>query len=316
MTSSPATPPSRSAFRHRFEGAELRRLLMECVRRMPPSAQRAVVPPATTLFYAALPDARRAIDGNLSVVLGPAGALQRHRRAYKLLVHYAQSVAYLYALHAGAAMPVESRFVHLDRFEGPVAEGKGVITITGHFGAWQLMPYLLHSRAHMPPVTMAMAEEPNRRLSDLEAQLRRRFKIVYTTGSPFVLLELQKVLRAGEVVGMQFDRQVGAGYASLPFFGKPASFPLGAVMLARMSRAPIVPIFSVYPDGDRARVEVHYEEPIRVAHTRDRDRDLREALARTVAVYERWVARYPLQWFNFYDFWGPPELRGLSRRRA
>jgi len=285
---------------------------MQLVRRMPPSTQRALVPPMTSLFYAAIPAVRRAIEANLSVVLGPASRLEQHRRAYQLLVHYAQSIAYLYALHSGAPMPVAARFVNLRRFEDAVSAHKGVITITGHFGAWQLMPYLLHSRAHMPPVTMAMAEEPNRQLSELETQLRSRFKIIYTTGSPFVLLELQKVLRAGEVVGMQFDRQVGAGHLPLPFFGRPASFPVGAVMLARMSGAPIVPIFSVYPDGDRSRVEVHYEEPIVVSHTRDRDRDLREALARTVSVYESWVRRYPLQWFNFYDFWAPPSNPSLK----
>jgi KDO2-lipid IV(A) lauroyltransferase len=298
--------PSRHAFRHRFEGPELRRLLTNFMARLPPAGSRAIVPVATTAFYAAIPEARRAIERNLAVVLGEAGPIERHRRSFQLFVHYAQSVAYLYAMHAGARVPVEARFVDLHNFEGAFHEGNGVITITGHFGAWQLMPYLLQTRAHMPPVTMAMAEEPNRALSELEAKYRSKFKIIYTTGSPFVLLELQKVLRAGEVVGMQFDRQVGAGHLSMPFCGRPASFPIGAVMLARMSGCPIVPVFSVYPDGDRSRVEVHYDKPIEVAHTRDRQRDVNEALAKTTAVYERWVRRYPLQWFNFYDFWAPP----------
>lgn len=282
--------------------------MTELVGRLPPRGSRAIVPLATTAFYAAIPGARHAIEKNLDVVLGEVGLLERHRRSFQLFVHYAQSIAYLYAMHAGAKLPVQTRFVNLKNFEGAFHDGKGVITITGHFGAWQLMPYLLQTRAHMPAVTMAMAEEPNRELSELEAKYRSKFKIIYTTGSPFVLLELQKVLRAGEVVGMQFDRQVGAGHLSLPFFGRPASFPIGAVMLARVSGCPIVPVFSVYPDGDRSRVEVHYEEPIFVAHTRERDRDVREAVARTTAVYERWVRKYPLQWFNFYDFWAPPTV--------
>ncbi len=280
-------------------------MLFEFVRRVPPAAQRAAVPPATSVFYAAIPEARHAIDANLTVVLGGAGAIERHRRAFGLFVNYAQTIVYLYSLHAGGAMPVDLRFVALENFERSFHDGNGVITITAHLGAWQLMPYLLHSRAHMPPVTMAMAEEPNRRLSEFEQKLRAKFNIIYTTGSPFVLLELQKVLRRGEVVGMQFDRQVGAGHASVPFFGRPATFPIGAVMLARLSGCPIVPVFAVYPGGDRSRVEVHYEAPIQVAHTRDRAADVGDALARTTAVYERWVRRYPLQWFNFYDFWAP-----------
>ena len=286
----------------------MRRALLEIVRHVPGSAQRALVPPATALFYAALPEARRAIAGNLDVVMGPASALERHRRTYELFVYYAQSIAYLYSMHSGGSLPVEARFVDLHHFDDARRDHRGVITITAHLGAWQLMPYLLRSRTHMPPVTMAMAEEPNRALSDLEKELRSSFKIIYTTGSPFVLLELQKVLRQGEVVGMQLDRQVGAGYTTLPFFGRPASFPLGATMLARMSGCPIVPIFSAYPDGDRRRVDVTYCEPIFVAHTKDRERDLREAMEKTTTIYEQWVRRYPTQWFNFYDFWAPPTV--------
>ena len=283
-------------------------MLMRWARSTPPIAQRLVIPPVTGLFYAALPEARANIEANLQQVLGPASALERHRRAYLLLIYYAQSVAYLYALHSGAPLPVDVRFVNRERIDACLAEGKGVITTTGHLGAWQLMPYLLRSRSDAQHITMAMAEEPDRRVSAFEREVRSQFDIVYTTASPFALLELHKVLREGQVVGMQLDRQVGAGHMPLPFFGKPASFPIGAVLLARLAQCPIVPVFAVYPDGDQSRVEVHYEEPIRVQQTRDRKADLRQALEHTVAVYEKWVRRYPLQWFNFYDFWAAPTV--------
>lgn len=199
-------------------------MLIEFVRRIPPQATRAVVPVATSVFYAAIPDARRAVDGNLEVVLGPAGAVERHRRAFQLFVTYARSVTYLYTLHAGGRLPCDVRFVDPHHYEGAFRDGKGIITITGHFGPWQLMPYLT-SRPNTPRVTLAMAEEPNRRLSEFEAKLRSRFNIIYTTGSPFVLLELQKVLRRGEIVGMQFDRQVGTGHLTLPSSAGPRPSP-------------------------------------------------------------------------------------------
>jgi lauroyl/myristoyl acyltransferase len=288
---------------------------MQVMKRMPPLAQRWIVPPATTAFYAALPEVRRTIDANLAAVLGDCPALDRHVRSWSLLAYYAQTVSYLYALHSGAPLPVAPTFTNLSTFEDLVDKGEGVVTITGHVGAWQLLPYLFKSRKRMPPVTMAMAEEPHAGISALEASLRRQFDIVYTTGSPFVLLELHKILRQGKVVGMQFDRQVGAGYEELPFFGRPASFPIGAVVLARLARCPIVPLFACYPDGDRSRVEVVYEEPIYVAHTSDKRRDIHDALVRTVQVYESWVRRYPLQWFNFYDFWAPPDVSASAQGR-
>ena len=160
MADSPLSPaPSRSAHRHAFEGPALRRLLMQVMKRMPPLAQRWIVPPATTAFYAALPDARRAIDLNLETVMGPGNGLERHVRAWSLFAYYAQSVSYLYALHSGAPLPISPTFTNLARFEAEVDKREGVVTITGHFGPWQLLPYLMRSRTRIPPVTMAMAQE-------------------------------------------------------------------------------------------------------------------------------------------------------------
>jgi KDO2-lipid IV(A) lauroyltransferase len=51
------------------------------------------------------------------------------------------------------------------------------------------------------------------------------------------------------------------------------------------------------------QITVYYEEPIEVPHTRDRAADLTRATAAAAAVYERYVRRWPEQWFNFFDFW-------------
>ncbi len=54
---------------------------------------------------------------------------------------------------------------------------------------------------------------------------------------------------------------------------------------------------------------MYVEKPIEVAHTRDRERDAREAMAAAVGVYESYVRRHPEQWFNFHDFWTPARTR-------
>ena len=103
---------------------------------------------------------------------------------------------------------------------------------------------------------------------------------------------------------MQIDRHLGGPVAEIEFFGRKASFPLGPAMLSRATRAPIVPVFMLR-QGLRGFV-AEVEEPIEVDRTADRDADLREGTERIVRVYERYVRRYPYQWFNFHDFWAPP----------
>jgi KDO2-lipid IV(A) lauroyltransferase len=154
-------------------------------------------------------------------------------------------------------------------------------------------------------MTMAMAEEPNAALAAFEEQFRSKFRIVYTTRSPFATLELAKILRRGELVGMQLDRHLGGPHVMLPFCGAPAPFPVGPATLARATGCPIVPVFML-AGRDRRDCTFYVERPIEVAHTRDRAADVREAMARTVEVYERYVRRHPDQWFNFHDFWKAP----------
>jgi KDO2-lipid IV(A) lauroyltransferase len=299
------------SFRHRFEGPLFRRVFLGGIRTIPPTLQRASMPLWGGLAYALVPSARRAVEANLARVLADAPRAEVRRQARRLFVHYAQSLTDMYAFHLGHAVPIAVEFDGRERVERVVDGGRGAVTVTGHLGAWQVTPFLIKKKGALPPLTMAMAEEPNARVGEFEARFRARQRIVYTTQSPFSLIELSSRLRRGELVGMQLDRRVGGPEAEVPFFGAAARFPLGAATLARSTGCPIIPLFSLYADERRRTVRVCYEAPIEVERTRDRAADLASATARLVAVYERYVRAHPDQWFNFYDFWGEA---GTARR--
>jgi lauroyl/myristoyl acyltransferase len=116
---------------------------------------------------------------------------------------------------------------------------------------------------------------------------------------PAIGLELLAALRRGEVVAVQGDRALGTrGDVSIPFFGRPAPFPLGPFLLARAARVPIVPAFCVLDGDDRYAVQV--AKPMTV------ERGEEEAAARAwVAALEDVVREHPTQWFNFFDVWSP-----------
>jgi KDO2-lipid IV(A) lauroyltransferase len=292
------------AFRHRFEGPFYRRVMMLGIKNISLPVQRATMPFWAGIFYVLVPRARRAIEHNLSRVLGPAGPVEEKARSFRLFVNYAQSIANLYCLHSGQPVPVEATTVGQEHIFKLQAEGRGAVVATGHLGFWQIAPILMQRKSY-PPLTMAMAEEPNAGTAEWERQFREKFRIVYTTRSPFATLELANVLRRGELVGMQMDRFAGGPHIWLPFCGRPAPFPIGPATLARATGAPLVPTF-IIAEAERTRCTFHVEAPIEVARTHDRDADVREATERMVAVYERYVRMYPEQWFNFFDFWNPP----------
>ncbi|HZS40243.1 MAG TPA: lysophospholipid acyltransferase family protein [Polyangia bacterium] len=303
------TPPSKGtdrqslgrAFRHRFEGPFWRRMFLAGVRGLSPAMQRATMPMWAGIFYLLVPRARRIVERNLAQVCGPLPPAQTKARSFRLFVNYAQSITNMYAAHLGQPLP-RAEFLGHEYLRPLVAARQGAIMLTGHMGYWQIAHFLLAGRNWLPPITMAMAEEPNRALAEFEEQFRAKLRIVYTTSSPFASIELAGILRRGEFVGMQLDRYLGGAHARLPFCGRPAPFPLGPATLARATGCPLVPVF-VVSGPDRASCKVIVEPPIEVARTRDREADAREAMERVVEVYQSFVRRYPEQWFNFYDFW-------------
>ncbi len=173
----------------------------------------------------------------------------------------------------------------------------GFISPSAHVGNWELAGRLLAGRTART-THIVVAEEEAR---GLEQWVRRdgggvRF---VTRSRPTVSLELVAALRRGEVVAAQADRALGTrGDVLIPFFGKPAPFPLGPFLLASAVRVPVVPAFCLL--GADYRYTVKVAEPFSVPRGGEA-----EAARAWVAMLEDVVREHPTQWFNFFDIWNP-----------
>ena len=173
----------------------------------------------------------------------------------------------------------------------------GFISPSAHVGNWELAGRLLAGRTART-THIVVAEEEAR---GLEQWVRRdgggvRF---VTRSRPTVSLELVAALRRGEVVAAQADRALGTrGDLLIPFFGKPAPFPLGPFLLASAVRVPVVPAFCLL--GADYSYTVKVAEPFSVPRGGEA-----EAARAWVAMLEDVVREHPTQWFNFFDIWNP-----------
>src|SRR5262249_1186385 len=101
-----------------------------------------------------------------------------------------------------------------------------------------------------------------------------------------------------EVVCMKIEsRGPLAGSTPVPFFGRPTHFQVGPFAVARVARAPLVPVF-VLRRGLR-----HYELHITGRYDVRTPAEAHPALAQTVPSYEELIRRHPMQWQMFEEVW-------------
>jgi lauroyl/myristoyl acyltransferase len=280
---------------HRYNRAAFYRLA-ETSSVLPRELRLAIARQVGRLAPRLLPAERRAIRKALGLITGASG-----RRLNALTVDLFGDFAICFAdLISTNRQSAERLFrlaasvtgaEHLDRQPG------GVVSVTAHVGNWELGGRLLANRlARRTHVVVSPAEAP-----ELRRWVRRdgegmRF---VPRGHPSVGVELLAALRRGEVVALQADRALGnGGDVWIPFFGRPAPFPLGPFHLARAAGVPVVPAFCIL--DARRRYEVRIAAPIAVR----RGEEAAAAWA-WVAVLESVVRAHPTQWFNFFDTWDP-----------
>jgi lauroyl/myristoyl acyltransferase len=182
----------------------------------------------------------------------------------------------------------------LERIMSPTG---GFISPSAHVGNWELAGRLLAGRAARTTHVVVAKEEAR----ELEQWVRRDGNGVrfVTRSRPTISLELVAALRRGEVVAVQGDRALGTrGDALIPFFGKPAPFPLGPFLLASAVGVPMVPAFCLL--GADYRYLIKVLEPMKVPRGGEE-----EAARAWVTVLEGVVREHPTQWFNFFDIWNP-----------
>ena len=172
----------------------------------------------------------------------------------------------------------------------------GIVSVTAHVGNWELAGRLLAGRAARRTNVVVAPDA-----ADLGRWVRRDGDGVRFVArrSPAIGIELLAALRRGEVVAVQGDRALGTrGDLAVPFFGRPAPFPLGPFLLARAARVPVVPAFCLLDASHRYRV--HVGKPMFVERG-----DEEAAAGAWVTALEDVVREHPTQWFNFFDVWNP-----------
>jgi KDO2-lipid IV(A) lauroyltransferase len=182
--------------------------------------------------------------------------------------------------------------------------GKGTIVVTGHFGNVVLLRYACY--LDIPPRSVVIRRLDNpyleRYLSSIlnghdvtmirpDGALKRMYELLLQNTLTVTLADQ----KAGGTP------RVGRHGTVADFFGIPSQTHITAPLLARRSGASVITVFVIRKGPGRYRVEVN--EPMKLVHTDDEQADLKLNARSLNRVYERYIRKYPDQWFWLHRRW-------------
>ena len=197
-----------------------------------------------------------------------------------------------------------------DVFEAARAEGKGVIVVTGHLGNWEIGGSYVAARG--VPIDGIARRMENPLFDGFLTRTRERLGMRVVWDGEAVR-RTPRALKEGRIVAFLVDQgALGLASTFVPFFGRPAKTPRGPAVFALRLGVPGLFGASIrQPDG---RFRLSFER-VPIQDTGDRERDVDAIVAEYTRTLERWVRRYPEQYFWQHRRWKhqppdtPPELR-------
>jgi len=233
--------------------------------------------------------------------------LETFRRSFQRLGHLAAEVARLPRLSRARAA---SRVIYeagrgLENYQQARRMGRGVLFVTAHISAWELLPSAHALLGH--PLTFVVRPLDNVFLESWTNRVRSRFGN-RTLPKNNVLRDVVKVLRQHQDIGFLLDQNVQEKEAVFaPFFGLPAATSPVVAALAIRTGAPVVAGF-IYPQGRTGHYAIRFYPPI-VATKQDTVPILTSQIN---ALIEEVIREYPDCWlWGHRRFHTQPDGRSL-----
>lgn len=251
--------------------------------------------------YYAWPRGRRYAKENMARVLGngaegkTVGRLARQslRNYCKYLVDFMR-----FPLLEADKIAELVAFSGWDNFDHALEEGKGVILVGMHLGNWDMGA--AHIAVHQYPINViAETFQPpplNRWVQGARTRLGMKVIPMEHAVRPVI-----KALRRNEMVALLIDQPDSDEGVLVDFFQSRTRVPGGAAVLALRTGARIVPGGMIRLANNRY---LGFAEPsIAFEPTGDFARDIQTLTQLIMSALEKWVRRYPDQWYMFRPLW-------------
>lgn len=217
---------------------------------------------------------------------------------YRSYFVFGQTIIDKIAISSGLRDKFTYTFDGIDQLQTILQANKGGILISAHVGNFEIAEYFLNELEENVAISLLTTDAEH---SDIKAYIesvttKSSIKFIIIKDDLSHIFEINAALSRNEIICITGDRYVkDAKSLEAKLLGKEARFPAGPFVLGSRLK---VPVIFVYVMKETTK---HYHLYARTAQVSHRDF---QALLKSYTESVEWILnKYPLQWFNYFDFW-------------
>jgi len=239
---------------------------------------------------------RRLARAHVAIAFPELAPAARRRLVRATFVHAGQSFTELAMIRKLLQRPDYVALEGPDALGAALAQGRGVLAVTGHCGNWELLAAWVAGLGY--PLTVVVRVN-DLRLHALIVRFRTAAGVeLLVRDAPGFLAGVRDALARNRVLALLIDQDTRGSGVFVPFFGRPAHTPPGAALLALRTGAPLVATFiQRRPQGGHRWRVMPVALPGRGRHA------VVALTARLTAAIEAQIRQAPAEWVWWHERW-------------
>ncbi|WPO80171.1 lipid A biosynthesis acyltransferase [Flavobacterium sp. KACC 22761] len=223
---------------------------------------------------------------------------QSKKMVFKSYYTFGQTIIDKISISAGLRNKFTYEFDGIEILKKLLAEKKGGVLISAHVGNFEIAEHFFGDIDLDFQINLVTTDLEHSAIKNyLESVTKKSaVKFIIIKDDLSHIFEINSALANNELVCFTGDRYFeGTKSLSEEILGKEANFPAGPFLIASRLKVPVVFVYVMKEPN------LHYHLYAREATVKHRDE--KGLLKEYVKSVESILQKYPLQWFNYFDFW-------------
>jgi predicted LPLAT superfamily acyltransferase len=224
------------------------------------------------------------------------------KMVFKSYYTFGQTILDKISISAGMRNKFTYEFDGVEILKKLLQEKKGGVLISAHIGNFEIAEHFFSEIDVDFQINLVTTDLEHSAIKNYLEKISKKssIKLILIKDDLSHIFEINAALARNELVCFTGDRYFeGVKSLSEKLLGEEANFPAGPFLIASRLKVPVVFVYVMKEPN------LHYHLYTREAQVNHRDE---KALLKEYAQsLESMLKKYPLQWFNYFDFWNKLE---------